>query len=134
MGLKQKIKMRKIKFRAWDKRGKKMYEVFNIDFIQKYVFLNKKKIGKVMMNFKSVELMQFTGLKDKNGKEIYEGDIIEYPKGVYYLDSKTKAKVLFSEEDACFKFLLEGRTIPSTFWFMGMEVIGNIYENEELLV
>jgi hypothetical protein len=76
-------------------------------------------------------IMQFTGLKDNNGKEIYEGDILRYNSG-----TKTNLfEVQFMQ--ARFKALLIGRSddteiLGSGLWD-GSEVIGNIYENPELI-
>ena len=83
-----------------------------------------------------VTFMQYTGLKDKNGKEIYEGDIIVYPcndcEGVTYRDTY---EVIYKAP--MFKIM----AIKSHIWKSGaeiylndsVEVIGNIYENPELL-
>lgn len=64
---------REIKFRAWDRQYKNMVAVYSIDFLTNEIDfktnLNEPK------NLDHFELMQFTGLLDKNGKEIYEGDI-----------------------------------------------------------
>jgi len=113
--------MRKIKFRAWDNKKKIMIIQDNTDRIDKcltYYELNK-----------SVELMQYTGLKDKNGKEIYEGDILQFD-AKEWGDNKTN---LFQV-----KWCLE-----SGEWDTGggtnqeckdfKKIIGNIYENPELL-
>ena len=73
-------------------------------------------------------LMQYTGLKDKNGKEIYEGDIVQETGGL-------PCEVYWRDEAAGFEFVYVGNSwMPNVDavgrWF---EVIGNIYENPELL-
>lgn len=70
-----------------------------------------------------VELMQFTGLLDKNGKEIYEGDIIE-------LDGY-KYEILFIDGEYCGKSMLSEQL--QMFEIVNGEVIGNIYENPDLI-
>ena len=80
---------------------------------------------------------QYTGLHDKNGKEIYEGDIIlHYASNgepmehqVYYLDSETR----FATKLIGYDFLDEGELTQRWLDEVGFEVIGNIYDNPELL-
>ena len=113
--------MREIKFRAWNKQRKEMIIVEEIHFKYNSIVYDEGIITSPMKNF---EMMQFTGLKDKKGKEIYEGDVLENG----FKDSKYK--IIF--EDG--KFVadqLEGFGIfdIEDEW----EVIGNIYENPELL-
>ena len=84
--------------------------------------------GKIEDAPKNIILMQFTGLKDKNGKEIYEGDIFTFTNG----PRKTVAKVVF--EEAMFKMKDNNGWGAMILQREGdMEVIGNIYENPELL-
>ncbi|SDM17947.1 YopX family protein [Bacillus sp. OK048] len=64
--------MREIKFRAWEKNLKEIIPVHNIDFEKKMI--NTESAWRF---FNEIDLMQYTGLKDKNGKEIYEGDIVK---------------------------------------------------------
>ncbi|PGU29628.1 hypothetical protein COD66_23270 [Bacillus cereus] len=72
------MKMREIKFRAWDKFSEEMIIVTEIDFFNKVITALFRGHLENKYEFDEVELMQFTGLLDKNGKEIYEGDIVRY--------------------------------------------------------
>lgn len=115
--------MKEIKFRAWDTTDNTMYR--NI------------QNGNVFADFLhsgTFEIMQFTGLKDKNSKEIYEGDVIrnehdEFKDYSVLWSAKVGAWILNghncsnSYNDILTKFS------PSEFW----EIIGNIYSNPELL-
>lgn len=112
--------MREIKFRSWLKfKGKMLY-----DFDVLYN-------GKVSETSKRV-LMQYTGLKDKNGKEIYEGDIICYNRG--QTESREKMTVMWMDAG----FVLSAYKEDWSYYLsdcipVTLEVIGNIYENQELL-
>lgn len=121
--------MRKIKFRAWHKEKKIMGEVLGIDILHKEIFFSNEDVDCYEhTDFKDVELMQYTGLKDKNNKEIYEGDIVTLHNSRY--------KVIFKTEGA--RFVLRNDEFELEITFINnnnerMEIVGNIYENSELL-
>ena len=133
---------REIEFRAWLKKEKRMIDVLSIEFDAKLIVFYKQDeeyedvIRTTFAPFDQIELIQYTGIKDKNGVEIYEGDILKHFKGNIYI-------VEF--HNGAFKLLRYNpyKGIPiayysfNTFYDMGnmneLEVIGNIYENPELL-
>ena len=122
---------REIKFRAWDKKNAKMFTVDYLEYPNNHTQIDNDKltIGTVEDNdyhdFEDMVLMQYTGLKDKNGVEIYEGDIVR--KGY---DSRA-TEVYWHQNTACWR--RDGFTgmTKGDMALMG-EVIGNIYENKEL--
>lgn len=115
---------REIKFRAWDKLNKHMIGVVILDMTTagdtKVHYLRSSgyrlsDMKNFLFNVDNVVLMQYTGLEDKNGKEIWEGDItemgvIEFRVGGFMVGSS-----------------------PLNWNSIELEIIGNIYENPELL-
>ena len=108
--------MREIKFRCWDE-----------DHMERNVCACYKNLDK-----KEITLMQYTGLKDKNGKKIYEGDIVEWVED--YLGEgnilKYKSEVSFGGGS----FIISGSPLSEFYKDENspFEVIGNIYKNPEL--
>lgn len=115
--------MREIKFRAWDKENKKL--ISWRDICSYYNLLSM--LDPVARDYDRYEVMQYTGLHDKNGKEIYEGDILQWQEA-----NKDHSGYWVVYDHTDFK-LWNGKyhkTIIDPTWY---EVIGNIYENPELL-
>lgn len=116
--------MRTIKFRAWDKENKKW--VGDIDSFFNGMLFNRK-IDSVGIDFWSnlFELSQFTGLLDKNGTEIYEGDILQ---------SDDEKRIVVYVAPSFELQLPDTKAFAWDLWDgVKEEIIGNIYENPELL-
>ena len=124
--------MREIKFRAWLKEKKIMGEVLGIDILHKEIFFSNEDVDCYEhTDFKDIELMQYTGLKDMREKEIYEGDIVK-------LRANHGIGVIkYSDEWGAFVVeYIKPRPLAvlgMNYYKEDIEVIGNIYENSELL-
>ena len=112
--------MREIKFRAWDKKEERMTDVLGvIDFSSMF---NQSEDENLI-------LMQYTNLKDKNGKEIYEGDVVKMQSGYLYV-------VEYYEGSFWVNPIKGPKDLINYYLFNFVhqaEIIGNIYENPELI-
>lgn len=123
------------KFKVWDKHIGKMFSVGIIDYTIHSVYIKQPFFEWYSeRDFDRVELLQFTGVKDKTGKEVYEGDIVRFYDDY---DEEYKATVVFI--DGLGAYGVEWDGFQSTFnnineyYSKDFEVIGNIYEDKDLL-
>lgn len=138
--------MERLKFKIWDKKNKRFLIkcIDNIGINDKqcidtnefknnvFSYLDWEN-GSIRLNSKKYIVLQYIGLKDKNCKEIYEGDIIKDADNLYY-------RVVYIKESACFVFspIRKDTKIKISFSFRKsnnktMEIVGNIYENPKLI-
>lgn len=124
------------KFRAWDKELQTMLDVPLIDFKKRVLVGEHWKFGETnFVSFDEIELMQSTGLKDKNGKEIFEGDIL-CDEGLEQEDEFVYVTVSYREGMwVCDQITDElcGYGGALNEFSNDYSIIGNIYENPELL-
>ncbi|WP_049532641.1 YopX family protein [Streptococcus pseudopneumoniae] len=123
------------KFRLWNRITSQLHIVDGLYFdAREAEYVDDDNVLR-FVGFKNIDLMQSTGLKDKNGKEIFEGDILAFKTD----DEVINVKIFWDEKHALFMFrsekyneeeplaeLVEANTYP-------FEIIGNVYENPELL-
>lgn len=136
----------RFRYRVFDNDDKKMHDVIFLNYennsVEWYNDNNKKRAAFI----DEVPIVQCTGLKDKNGKLIYEGNIVEYScPAEYCSDGLHKCQecydneigiVSYDEELALYEYRSEAGQYPLTDNINteeDLEIIGNIYENPELL-
>jgi len=117
--------MREIKFRAWDwEKMSRLFDMWDLVYegFPKICYQNEERDS---LKF-NLEIMQYTWIKDKNGKEVYEGDLVIYGNNQWVIEYRPW----------CFyiKYLYEW--LEKTWWLWygeNLEILGNIYENPELV-
>lgn len=128
--------MREVKFRAWDKCNEKMVSWWDIR--NHYNLLSM--LDSVCTDYDLYDVMQYIGLKDRNGVEIYEGDILHWEDLSNMSDSTLKDNVRVFWDDEYLRWSIETlgdvRDVEKLYDYSDVEeieVIGTIFENPELL-
>jgi uncharacterized phage protein (TIGR01671 family) len=132
------MEMREIKFRVWEENIKQMF--YNVGIVNDELYLMLDGVGfDVVGDYREFKLMQFTGLKDKNGKEIYEGDIIHSlspfftGEGTIHDYDDDYYEVVWMEEEARFCLKKKNGLYAYVDELIEPTVKGNIFENPEIL-
>ena len=130
--------MREVKFRVWDYEERQMKSVDSIHFPlgrcnRKCISVYNKEEDCYEWVY-SYELMQYISIKDKNGKEIYEGDIVKYLDENWYEYNTfyNMGKVCYDDEFLSYYVTNRWSVEKEKVW-NDIEVVGNIYENPEML-
>lgn len=124
--------MKELKIKAWLKKEKKMVAIIGIDFNYEYIRYteddNLFNENYKTAEFKDIELLQFSGAKDKAGQELYEADVIKFNDGI----DDIYGLISYDDEDGSYRVSYENITEHLSDLEGDFEIIGNIFENPKL--
>ena len=124
--------MKEFKMKAWLKKEKKMVAIIGIDF--NYEYIRYTEDGNLFnenyktAEFKDIELLQFTGLKDNGGQELYEADVIKFNDDI----DDIYGLISYDDEDGTYRVSYENITEHLSEREGDFEIVGNIFENPQL--
>ena len=124
--------MKEFKMKAWLKKENKMASIIGIDLNYQYIRYsddgNLFKDDYKIAEFKDIELLQFTGAKDKAGQEVYEADVIKFNDGI----DDIYGLISYDDEDAVYCVSYENITEHLSNMAGDFEIVGSIFENPNL--
>jgi uncharacterized phage protein (TIGR01671 family) len=124
--------MKEFKMKAWLKKENKMVAIIGIDLNYQYIRYtvdgNLFKDDYKIADFKDIELLQFTGTKDKAGQELYEADVILFNDGI----DDIYGLISYDDEKGTYRVSYENITEHLSEREGDFEIVGNIFENPQL--
>ena len=124
--------MKEFKMKAWLKKENKMVAIIGIDLNYQYIRYtddgNLFKDDYKIADFKDIELLQFTGTKDKGGQELYEADVILFNDGI----DDIYGLISYDDDEGTYRVSYENITEHLSEREGDFEIVGNIFENPQL--
>lgn len=124
--------MKEFKMKAWLKKENKMVAIIGIDLNYQYIRYtddgNLFKDDYKIAEFKDIELLQFTGTKDKSGQELYEADVILFNDGI----DDIYGLISYDDDEGTYRVSYENITEHLSEREGDFEIVGNIFENPQL--